>query len=418
MIGAAVVALAGIAAVAYVTLYAPTSPERRTANRTRGNGQAVPVLVAAAKRADVPVYLDAVGSIRALNMVTVRAQVDGKIQRITFKEGQDVQKGDVLVELDPAIYKAQHDQAVAKKAQDQSLLDQAKLDLERFMRLAETNAVARQQVDNQRALVAQREAQLLQDDAAIASARAYLEYTTIRAPINGRTGIRQVDEGNLVRAADAVGIVVITQVRPISVIFSLPQQQLTQITKAMAEAPPAVDVVGPDGKTAVATGALQVLDNQVDQVTGTVKLKAEFPNADLKLWPGQFVNVRMLVDTLKQVVVVPTSAVQRGPNGTFVFVLREGNTVGVRAVTVSQQDELQAVVATGVQENERVVTSGFARLADGSPVTVTAPEAPTERRAGEERRRGPRGDRIGPNPGQTPGQRPDGARRERRPQGE
>jgi len=264
MIGAAVVALAGIAAVGYVTLNAPTSPERRAGNRTRGNGQAVPVLVAAAKRADVPVYLDAVGSIRALNMVTVRAQVDGKIQRITFKEGQDVQKGDVLVELDPAIYKAQLDQAVAKRAQDQSQLDQAKLDLDRYMKLAESNNVARQQLDNQRLLVAQRLAMVQQDDAAIASAKTYLEYCTIRAPINGRTGIRQVDEGNLVRAADATGMVVITQVRPISVIFSLPQQQLAQITKAMAEAPPTVDVVGPDGKTAVATGALQVLDYQVD----------------------------------------------------------------------------------------------------------------------------------------------------------
>jgi membrane fusion protein, multidrug efflux system len=334
----------------------------------------IPVLVTAARVADVPVYLDGVGTAKALNTVTVRSQVEGKILEIYFKEGQDVPKGYVLAKIDPATYQAAYDQTVAKKAQDEAQLANARLDLERYTRLAATNAVNKQQLDTQRALVSQLEAQIKLDQAAIDNARAILSYTDIVAPIAGRTGIRLVDVGNLVRGAEATGIVILTQLRPISVFFSLPQQHLPELTKAMAESQLPVDALTADGKGALDKGKVMVIDNQVDQTTGTVKLKAEFPNDDLQLWPGQFVNVRVLIDTLRQVVVVPTAAIQRGPNGTFVYVLKDGNTVTVRRATLMQQDDARAVVATGLQTGERVVTTGFARLTEGTQVAVSDAE--------------------------------------------
>jgi multidrug efflux system membrane fusion protein len=335
----------------------------------------VPVIAAAAKRADVPVYLDGVGTTRALNTVTVRPQVDGKIVSIAFMEGQDVKRGFVLAQIDPVTYQAQYDQAVAKKAQDEAQLANARIDLERYARLITTNSIARQQYDTQKALVAQLEAQVRLDQAAIDNAKAILEYTTITAPLDGRTGIRLVDQGNLVRSSDATGIVVITQLQPISVLFTLPQQQLIDVTRASAKGELAVDAFGADNKTVIDKGVLKVVDNQVDQTTGTIKLKAEFPNAQFQLWPGQFVNVRLLIDTLRQVVVVPTAAVQRGPSGTFVFVVQPDNKVAVRQVTAGQQDENQAVISNGVNADERVVTTGFARLTAGADVVVTNAES-------------------------------------------
>jgi multidrug efflux system membrane fusion protein len=334
----------------------------------------IPVLVAAARVADVPVYLDGVGTAKALNTVTVRSQVDGKIVDIYFTEGQEVPKGYVLAKIDPTTYQAAYDQTVAKKAQDEAQLANARLDLDRYTRLAATNAVNKQQLDTQRALVAQLEAQIKLDQAAIDNARAILSYTDIVAPIAGRTGIRLVDVGNLVRGAEANGIVILTQLRPISVFFSLAQQNLPALTRGMAEGKLPVDALTADGKSALDKGKVMVIDNQVDQTTGTVKLKAEFPNANLQLWPGQFVNVRVLIDTLRQVVVVPTAAVQRGPNGPFAYVLREGDTVTVRRVTLTQQDDVGAVVANGLQAGERVVTTGFSRLTEGTRVVVSDAE--------------------------------------------
>jgi multidrug efflux system membrane fusion protein len=334
----------------------------------------VPVLATPAKLADVPVYLDGVGTAKALNTVTVRSQVDGKLIKISFREGQDVDKGYVLAKIDPVTYQAAYDQTVAKKAQDEAQLANARLDLERYTRLAVTNAVNKQQLDTQKAMVAQLEAQLKLDQAAIDNARAILSYTDVIAPITGRTGIRLIDEGNIVKAADASGIVILTQLRPISIFFNLPQQHLLELNKGFSEAPLAVDAIGPDGKSVVDRGKVVVIDNQVDQTTGTVKLKAEFPNANLQLWPGQFVNVRVLMDTRRQVVVVPTAAIQRGPNGTLVYVLRDDSTVTVRPVKLSQQDEIQSVLDVGLQAGERVVTTGFARLTEGTAVTVSSAE--------------------------------------------
>jgi multidrug efflux system membrane fusion protein len=356
----------------------------------------VPVVAALANRADVPVYLDGVGTVRALNTVTVRAQVEGRLVEVAFKEGEDVKRGQVLARIDPTTFQAQLDQAIAKKAQDEATLANARIDLERYTKLVASNSVARQQLDTQKATVAQLEALVNLDQAAMDNARAILQYTTITAPIDGRTGIRQVDQGNIVRASDPNGLVVITQLRPISVLFTLPQQQLADVSRALAKGTPAVDAFGADNKTVIDRGTLQVVDNQVDQTTGTIKLKAEFPNKDLQLWPGQFVNVRLLIDTLQQVVVAPTAAVQRGPTGIFVFVVQADNTVAVRPVTVTQQNEMQAVIATGLKPDERVVTTGFARLTAGSDVTVTNAESV-------------------PAPGSEPVAAP---RRERRPPGE
>jgi membrane fusion protein, multidrug efflux system len=336
-------------------------------------GEAVPVLAVGARIADVPVYLDGVGTARALNTVTVRPQVDGKLIALSFVEGQEVPKGFVLAKIDPATYQALYDQAVAKKAQDEATLDNAKLDLERYIRLSTSNAVNKQQLDTQRALVAQLEAQVKADQAAIDNTRAVLSYTDVVAPIAGRTGIRLVDEGNLVRAADATGIVVITQIKPITVLFNLPQQELPQLTKGMSEGPLPIDALGQNGKP-IDKGKVMVIDNQVDQTTGTVKLKAEFPNEQLQLWPGQFVNVRLLIETLGRIVVVPTAAVQRGPTGTFVYVVRSDDTVTVRQVGVKQQNDQQAAINEGLSANEIVVTSGFGRLREGEKVTVERPD--------------------------------------------
>lgn len=329
----------------------------------------VAVVVAAAKTADVPVYFDGVGSVRARNTVTVRPQVDGRILSIDFKEGQDVKKGDVIARLDPATYKAQLDQVDARKKLTEVQLENAKRDLTRLTRLT-TNVIAEKTVDTQRAQVAQLEAQVKADEAAIANAQAFLDYTTIRAPIDGRTGIRLADTGNLVRASDA-GIVVITEVRPISVAFTLPQQQLQQVNAAFAKGPLKAEVLDNASKTVLDTGTLIVVDNLVDSQTGTVKLKADFPNANLQLWPGQFVNVRLLVDTLKEVVTVPAPAVQRGPTGPFVYVLQPDTKVALKPVTLGQLSDTEAVIATGVATGDKVVTSGFGRLSDGASVTAT-----------------------------------------------
>ena len=395
IIGAAIV----IAVAAYI-YKSPLQQQQQAGGRWRGGaGEGpVPVLVATAAKADVPVYLDSVGTTRALNTVTVKPQVDGKLLSINVKEGQDVERGFVLAQIDPTIYQAQLDQAVAKKAQDEALLANARTDLARYIRLAESNSATRQQSDTQRSLVAQYEAQVQSDQGAIDNARAILDYTKITAPIGGRTGIRQVDVGNIVKASDATGIVVITQLKPISVIFTLPQQQVARVNKAFAQGPLSAEATGADNRAVVDRGTLQVVDNQVDQTTGTVKLKADFPNAELQLWPGQFVNVRLLVETLKQVVVIPTAAIQRGPTGTFVYVVQDGDVVAVRPVAVTQQDDTQAVIASGLQPPERVVTTGFTRLTDGSQVAVatSADQTPaTERPRG---RRGEGGQRRNQNP--------------------
>lgn len=391
--GIALIAVAG--ALYYV--FGTSAQQQQRRGRFAADGP-VPVLVAAATNADVPVYLDAVGTTRALNTVTVRPQVDGKLLSVAFKEGQDVKKGDILAQIDPTTFKAQLDQAVAKKAQDQALLTNAQNDLTRYEQLAATNAVNRQQLDTQKSLVAQLTAQVQSDQAAIESAQATLNYASVRAPIDGRTGLRQVDEGNIVHASDSTGIVTITQLKPISILFNLPQQYLSQVNNAFAKGPLAVDALRSDNDAVIDSGKLTVVDNQVDASTGTVKLKADFPNTNLQLWPGQFANIRLLIDTLKQVVVIPTGAVQRGPTGTFVYVVKDDNTASIRPIVVEKQDETQTVIKNGVTPPERVVTTGFARLTDGAKVSVStgdgAPAAPATTRSRGQRATGAPGERA------------------------
>jgi multidrug efflux system membrane fusion protein len=373
-------ALAFFLGLAGVVVYVSTLPEvqrqltgRRGARMMAGPA---PVTVAQARVDNVPLYLEGVGTAKARSTVTVRPQVDGRILSINFKEGQWVKRGDVLAKIDPTTYQAQLDQALAKKMLDETDLANAIVDLDRYNKLG-AGLVVQKTIDTQKALVDKLKAQLQVDDATIANAKAYLEYTTIVAPIDGRTGIRMVDEGNLVRGSDlSQGIVIITELRPVSVLFTLPQQQLFQVNKAQAKGALTVEALGSDGKQ-IDRGTLQVVDNQVDPATGTIRMKAEFPNAELQLWPGQFVNVRLLIDTLERVVVIPTPAVQRGPNNsTFAYVLVPGEESRVvkRAITVTHLSETLAVVASGIDAKDQVVTTGFTRLKDGATVTLSAPE--------------------------------------------
>src|SRR3984885_10133085 len=318
----------------------PKQAQQKGPGFRRGGGNpndTVPVLAIAARLADVPVYLDGVGTAKALNTVLVRSQVDGKLMKIAFKEGQEVTQGSVIAKIDPTTFQAQYDIAVAKKAQDEAMLANAKLDLERYIRLAATNAVQKQQVDTQKALVDQLTAQTQSDQASINSAKATLDYTDVVAPLTGLTGIRQVDEGNIIHASDTTGIVTITQIKPIAVLFNLPQQNLPDLNKGMANGELPVQAVAADGSAVLDRGKLTVINNQVDQTTGTVQLKGEFPNTNVQLWPGQFVNIRVLIDTLRRALVVPTAAVQLGPDGTFVYSVQDDNTVKLRPVPARPQ---------------------------------------------------------------------------------
>ncbi len=411
--------LGGLGYIAWTSLQ-----QRQAADRNGRPDLPVPVLAATPRIQDMPVYLEGVGSVRALNNVLVRSQVDGKLIAVNFTEGQDVKKGDVLAEIDPVIYQAQYDQAVAKKAQDEAQLANQRLDLARYQQLSASNAGSRQQYDTQRAVVAQQEALVKADQAAIDNAQAMLGYTKIIAPLSGRAGLRQVDQGNIIHASDLTGLVVITQLQPIAVQFSLPQQQIVRVNAASAKGPLTVDVFGNDGITVIDSGTLKGIDNQVDPTTGTLKLKAEFPNANFQLWPGQFVNVRLKVDTLSNATVVPTSAVQRGPAGTFSYVIGDSDIVTAKTVVVTQQNETDAVVASGLSPSDRVVTTGFANLSEGAKVIVGKEEqtpaadlAPRKKRSGRDvqgkdgqgkdgqgERRGKRGERSqgeGDQKGQT-----------------
>src|SRR3954462_1061734 len=376
--------------------------QKQAANRGQRPDLPVPVLAATPRVQDVPVYLEGVGAVRALNNVLVRSQVDGKLIAVNFTEGQDVKKGEVLAEIDPAIYQAQYDQAVAKKAQDEGQLGNMRLDLTRYQQLAATNAGSKQQADTQRAVVAQQEALVKADQAAIDNAQTMLSYTKIIAPISGRAGLRQVDQGNIIHASDATGLVIITQLQPITVQFSLPQQQIVRVNAASAKGTLSVDVFGNDGATVADTGKLTGIDNQVDPATGTLKLKAELPNANFQLWPGQFVNVRLKVETLPKAIVIPTSAAQRGPAGTFSYVIGDDDTVTAKPIAVIQQNETDAVIGSGLTPTDRVVTTGFANLADGSKVIVgkddqtpSADLAPRKRRSSRDAQAPKDGERRG-----------------------
>ncbi len=330
------------------------------------------VSVTAAKSADYPIYIDSLGQVQAYNTVTVRTRVDGQVEKIAFTEGQTVRAGDLLAQIDPRPFKAAFDQAKAKQAQDQANLANAKLDLQRYSTLVKQSYATQQQFDTQSALVNQLIAQIAADAAAIDATQVQLDYTTIRAPITGRVGFRLVDEGNIVNAAQQTGIVTIAQLQPIALIFTAPQDDLPRIEAAMAGGAPKVEVTTSDGATLLATGKLTVIDNQVDARTGSIRLKAEFENKDNALWPGLAVASRVLVDIDKNAVVVPTVAVQHGPQGLFVYVVDDQNRAAMRPVTVSHQDMDLTVIDKGVKGGDRVVTTGAYVLQPGAKVSIDA----------------------------------------------
>ena len=340
----------------------------------------VPVVAGTVAQKDVPIYLDGLGTVQAFNTVTVHVQVDGRLQKVAFVEGQDVRAGDLLAQIDPELYRAQVEQAEAKKAQDEAQLANARLDLKRDAEQLAAKIMAQQVYDTQRALVDQLDATVKADQAAIDLANVQLGYTTIVSPIDGRTGIRVVDQGNIVRVTDPNGLVVIAQLRPISVVFTLPEQNLNEIQKELAAGGISVLAVDRDNRTVLGEGKLAVIDNQIDTTTGTIRIKATFPNDDLRLWPGQFVNARLLLTIRKGGIVVPASVVQRGPEGSYAFVINEDQTVEVRPVKVAQIEAGQALIDEGLQAGESVVVDGQYRLQAGSKVKLvpTAKPADTE----------------------------------------
>ena len=334
----------------------------------------VPVVPGVAEKKDVPIYLDGLGTVQAFNTVTVRSRVDGQVVRIAFVEGQDVRVGEVLAQIDPAPFQTQLEQNKAKKAQDEAQSAIAQLTLKRDDELLKSKILAQQDYDTQAALVKQWEATVNADQAAIDSAKVQLDYATITSPLDGRIGLRLVDQGNIVHANDSNGLVVITQLRPISVVFTLPEQTLRQITEHIS-AGETLSTLAVDGATGtvLGEGKLAVIDNQIDTATSTIRLKATFPNEELKLWPGQWVNVRLLLYTRKGGTVVPASVVQRGPDGAFAFVIvgsGTNQTAQVRPVKVAQIEQGQALIDEGLQPGDRVVVDGQYKLQPGSKVKL------------------------------------------------
>jgi multidrug efflux system membrane fusion protein len=372
----AVMAAGVVAAVAVVGLAVLNQggPARNPGGRPGGppggpDGRPVAVVTAQAARRDMPIYLDAIGTVQAYNTVTVRSRVDGELVEVLFREGQDVHAGDVLAQIDPRTYRAQYEQAQATRDKDAAQLEAARRDLARYVGLGDR--VSGQSVDTQRALVRQLEATVRADEAAVSNARTMLSYTVIAAPIEGRTGMRLVDRGNIVRAADATGLVTLTQMQPIAVVFTLPQQSLGAVNERLRQdGRLPVTAIQPETREQVDAGELELVDNLIDQTTGTIKLKAVMPNAERRLWPGGFVNVRLLLSVRKDGLVVPAQAVQRGPQGPYVFAVKPDSTVEMRAVKVATVEAGQALLDDGLEDGVTVVVEGTAKLQPGAHITT------------------------------------------------
>ncbi len=362
-----------LAVVGLLHWYWTPGPDPAHAARTAR--AAVPVSVVNAARQDVPIYLTGLGTVQALFTVGIHAQVDGKLQEVFFKEGQRVKKGDVLAKIDPRIYQAALDQAKAKKTQDEAALIAAEKDLVRYKTLVLKNFETQQNVDQQQAKVDQTKAAIDADAANIETAQTNLDYTDIVAPSDGRMGVRMIDPGNIVHASDQGSIAILTQTQPTAVLFTLPAQTLDDVRDAMARG--AVEVAAYDRNNVrlLSNGTLSTIDNLIDQTTATYRLKAMFSNEDEKLWPGEFVNARLLLETRKDVVIIPPIAVQRGPNGLFTWVVKPDNTVEPRPIQTSTTTGDRTIVTSGVNDGERVVTDGQYKLQTNSPVTVTAPRS-------------------------------------------
>jgi multidrug efflux system membrane fusion protein len=333
---------------------------------TAAADRVVPVVAVPVAQRDMPVYLDGLGNVVASATVTVRAQVDGRLDRVAFREGQEVHHGDLLAQIDPRPFQNQLHTGEAALARDRAQLAGAQRNLERYVSLAKDGLVGAQQVDDQRVSVAQMEATLRGDQAQIDAARLQLDYARVTSPIDGVTGVRLVDQGNVVRASDPSGIVVVTQIDPIAVIFTLPQDDLPRVSRQLAAGPVAVEAMSRDGVTRLATGQLVLVDNQINQATATIRLKATFPNADHALWPNQFVKTRLLLATRKAALVVPAAVVQRGPQGLFAYVVGPDQKAVVRPITTEGTEGELAVVSSGLEVGEQVVVDGQNQLRPGS----------------------------------------------------
>jgi len=331
---------------------------------------AVPVVAAKLTAHDVPIYLRGVGTVIAYNNVVVRSQITGQITKITFKQGQTVKKDDLLAQIDPRPFQAQLDHASANRDRDQAQLVNAQANLGRYTQLLSKGFATQQLVDTQKAQAAQLEAAIKADEAVIESAQVNLAYTRLAAPIDGVTGIRQIDEGNVIHPTDPNGLVTVTQIQPISLIFTLPETTLSQIQQEMAKGPVKILAYSQDDKTKLDEGELLLIDNQIIQTTGTIRLRATFPNEKRSLWPGQLVNVRLLLRTQQNGLTVATGAVQQGPQGAYVYVIADDQSVQLRPVTVGQISEGQALVTSGLKSDETVVVDGQSRLQPGSHVRV------------------------------------------------
>jgi multidrug efflux system membrane fusion protein len=382
-----VLLIAALAAAGYFGWQRFHNPNTATADNTQKAAapgrQAIPVTVAPVQKADFPVYLTGLGTVQGFNTVVVRTRVDGQIDKIAFTEGQLVNRGDVLAQIDPRPFQATLDQAKAKKAQDEANLANANLDLQRYTKLGEF--ATRQQTDTQRSTVAQLTAQLAADDAAIFNAQTQLDYTTVKAPISGIAGLRQVDVGNIVNASTQTGIVTIAQIEPIAVIFTSPEEQLPYINEGQSAQPLKVIAITTDGKKPLAEGTLSVINNQVDVNSGTIRLKAVFDNKNHALWPGQSVSTRLLVKTLKDATVAPDDAIQHGADGLYAYVVNADNKAEVRKVKVSQSIDGRSVVDEGLSPGEQVITAGQYKVQPGTLVsTAVASSSPAQPKVKQE----------------------------------
>ena len=365
-----IIAVAALAAVVLAWLW--LRPQARTA----GNAPApVAVDVATVQQADVPVYLEGLGTVQAFYTVTVSARVDGQVEKIGFTEGQDVKTGALLAQIDPRPFQAALGVAVATRDKDRAALANAHLDLQRYELLAPEDLASKQTVDTQKALIAQLTAQLKSDAAAIDNARTQLDYTSIRSPIDGRTGIRQVDPGNNVHAADSAGIVVVTQIEPISVIFSLPEEAFARLSAALQRGPVPAVALSRDGREQLDEGTVALIDNQIDQTTGTLRVKATLPNRQRTLWPGEFVNMRVLAQVQRQVLTIPASAIERGPDGLFTYRVQADSSVAVAPITTGATSNDVVVVESGLKAGERVVASNQYRLQPGARIRANSARA-------------------------------------------
>jgi membrane fusion protein, multidrug efflux system len=364
-----VLLIAAIAALGYLgwqRFQGADHPQQTEARKASPARAAVPVRTTSVETADFPVYLTGLGTVQGFNTVVVRSRVDGQINRIAFREGQLVKEGDTLVEIDPRPFQAALDQAKAKKAQDEANLANANLDLQRYTKLGEF--ATRQQTDTQRSTVAQLTAQIQADAALIENAQTQLDYATVKAPISGVVGLRQVDVGNIVNAATQTGIVTIVQIEPIAVIFTAPEDQLPDIKAALAA--PKTIALSTDGKRVLSTGTLSLINNQVDTSSGTIRLKAVFDNRDHALWPGQSVSTRLLVATLKGATVIPDDAVQHGPNGLYAYLVNKENKAELRKIKVTRSIDGRSVVDEGLVPGEQVITAGQFKVQQGTQVTI------------------------------------------------